>query len=127
MSQSISLQGLIEKVKSDLFSSVTGMSAESKIAYPIFLVEQVELELQVEFTYDANSEIKISVPQIIEGGVGAGKSTTSGHTMKITLKPIITFDEMRQKLKQDERMWNGIEDASAIALRKRSELRGEEE
>ena len=47
--------------------------------------------------------------------------------MKISLSPIMTREEMRAMIDKDERLKKGIEQATMLALRKGSELKGQEE
>jgi hypothetical protein len=112
MAQDISLQSLIEKVKDELLAPAGGPG------YPIFFVEQVELELQVAVTHAGEAGLQISVLQL--GGVEAGGSVTRerGHTVKITLSPILSREEQRRLLEEDGRMWDGVRRATQAALRK---------
>jgi hypothetical protein len=116
MSNEISLSELIEKVKSDLFTSVQGKENQGKIVYPLFFVEQVELELDVDIAFEASAGIKISIPQLAEGSVSGAQAKTSGHKMKVVLAPILTRDEMRGLI--DDRQMAGIRQAAAVSLRK---------
>jgi hypothetical protein len=127
MIEEITLQTLIDKVKDDLFSPVAGTTQKGGKVYPIFFVDQVELEVAVELSYDAEAGLKISIPQIFEGSVTGGQGKTTGHTIKVSLSPILTPEEIRQVIAQDERLKKGIERATMLALRKGSELEGEEE
>jgi len=126
MPEEITLQGLIEKTKQDLFSPYQGTDNEGKIIYPVFFVDQVELEITVNFSYDANAGLKISIPQILEGSVEGGQGKEAAHKMKISLSPIMTRDEMHEMAKKDKMLWKGIETATAMSLRKGGELAGEE-
>jgi len=123
----ITFQDLIEKVKTDLFSPFTGTDKEVKSIYPLFLVESVDLEVSVDIKYDTSAGIKITIPTIAEGSLGAGVGYTTGHKVKITLKPIMTLDEMRVLAKRDQRMWKEIEEASTLSLRKGGTSAGVEE
>ncbi len=127
MADEITLQDLIEKVKTDLFTPLRGTPAEGKIVYPIFLVDQVELEIQVEIQYNEKTGLTISIPQVVGGQVSAGQGRTSGHTMRITLKPILTAVELRARIQEDPRLAAGIAEASLAALRKGGGLTGIEE
>ncbi len=127
MAHEITLQDLIEKVKADLFSPYQGTPIENKSVYPIFFVDQVELEVKVDLNYEAGAGVKISIPQILEGSVTGGQEKSSGHTMKIVLKPILSHEELRSLINNDERLMKGIAQASLAAFRKGSDLAGEEE
>ena len=122
MPQDISLQALIEKVKGELLAPTGGPG------YPIFFVDKVELELQVAVTCEKKAGLKISVLQL--GGVEAGGSATRerGHTIKVTLSPILSREEQRSLLEEDQRMWEGVRRATQAGLRKgESEMAGEPE
>jgi len=112
MAQDISLQALIEKVKDELLAPTGGPG------YPIFFVDKVELELQVAVTHEKEAGLKISVLQL--GGVEAGGTTTRerGHTIKVTLSPILSREEQRKLLEEDPRMLEGVQRATQAALRK---------
>ena len=127
MTTEITLQDLIEKVKSDLFSPYQGTGQEGKEVYPLFLVDEVELELDVSLSYDAEAGLKITLPGVVEGSVTGGQGKGAGHKMKMKLSPILSHAEMRELIEQDERMMDGIRTASLMALRKGSRLAGEED
>jgi hypothetical protein len=112
VTQDISLQALIEKVKDELLAPAGGPG------YPIFFVDKVELELQVAVTYEKEAGLKISVLQL--GGVEAGGSATRerGHSIKVTLSPILSREEQRKLLGEDQRMLEGVQRATQAALRK---------
>ncbi len=112
MSQDISLQSLIEKVKDELLAPTGGPG------YPVFFVDKVELDLQVAVTYEKTAGLKIEVLQV--GGVQAGGSMAheQGQNVKVTLSPILSREEQRELLKADQRMWDGVQRATQSALRK---------
>ncbi len=127
MTKEITFQDLIEKVKSDLFSPYAGTTAHGKAAYPVFFVDKVELEIAVELSYEAETGLKISIPQVFEGSATGGQGKAKTHTMKIALSPILSREELYALLEKDERLMKGIRDASLMAFRKGTELAGEEE
>jgi hypothetical protein len=126
MSEVITLQALIEKVKSDLFSSYVNSQQSGKLIYPIFFVDQVELEVQVSLQHDTEAGIKITIPQVVEGSLGAFQGKGSYHTLKIKLSPILSREELRGLIDQDDRLLAGIRQATQLALRKGNQLPGEE-
>ena len=122
MSQDISLQTLIEKIKDELLAPTDGPG------YPVFFVDKVELELQVTVTYEANAGLKVSVLQLGGAEIGGSGSDMRGHTIKVTLSPILSREEQRKLLEEDKRMWDGVRRATQAALRKgRAALAGEPE
>lgn len=126
MAREITLQSLIDKVKQDLFSPYAGTNKEGKQLYPVFFVDQVELEVAINLTYDAEAGLKITIPQVFEGSVTGGRGKEAAHTMKLSLSPIMTREEMRELARKDGMLWQGIETATAMSLRKGSSLAGEE-
>jgi hypothetical protein len=112
MSNEISLQGLIEKVKTEL------LAPASAPGYPVFFIDKVELELQVNVSAQANGEIGIAVLDFAKAGVSASNSQEKSHTIKVTLSPILTREEQRALLEKDEKMMNGVQRATQAALRK---------
>jgi hypothetical protein len=126
MAQEITLQSLIEKIKLDLFSPYQRTSIKGKIVYPVFFIDQVELEVTVNLSYEDGVGVKISIPEILEGSATGGKKATSGNTMKIALKPILSREELRALIDTDEHLMNGIKQASIAAFRKASDLAGDE-
>ncbi len=117
MSKEITIQELVDQVKTDLFSLHKGTEKEVKKIYPLFFVDQVEIEIEFEVTYDAEAGLKISIPQLLEGSLSGGRENKKGHKMKITLSPILTKEELRELMK-DDRMMKEIGEASLMALRK---------
>lgn len=118
MQKEITIQDLVNKVKSDLFSVQSGTGNEVKKIYPLFFVDQVEIEIDFELTDDAEAGIKNSIPQIVEGSVSGGQASKQGNKMKIILSPILSKEELRELMKEDERMIEEIKKASLMALRK---------
>jgi hypothetical protein len=126
MATEITLNALVEKVKTDLFLPYADTKQEGKIAYPIFFVEEVELELAVNIMSDVNAGIKVTIPQLIEGSLGADEKASSGHTLKLKLTPILTRQELRNLMDEDERLMKGVQEASLLALRRGARLAGED-
>ena len=111
MSQEISLSELITKVKEDLAST----NKES----PAFLVEKVELDLQVKVSKEtevqgqvkAKADLKINVLSFDLFKVGEAETTATAkanlqrenvHTIKITLTPAILNPQLMEYLKQSD-------------------------
>jgi hypothetical protein len=114
MSQDISLQALIEKVKDELLAPTGGPG------YPIFFVDKVELDLQVAITREKGGGLNISVLQFAGIELGGGMTREQGQNVKVTLSPILSREEQRELLQQDKRMWEGVQRATQAALRKSS-------
>jgi hypothetical protein len=127
VAEELTLQTLIDKVKTDLFSPYEGTEKEGKVVYPVFLVDEVELKLAVNISYSVESGIEVTIAQVVGASVGAGHEVGQAHTMKIKLSPILDRNEMRDQMKADERLWKGVIEASAMAVRRGTKLAGEEE
>lgn len=87
MSQDISLQALIEKVKDELLTPTGGPY------YPVFFVDKVELEVAVSVEAEGTGGLDISVLEL-----GGGVSREQGHVVTVTLSPILSREEQRALL-----------------------------
>jgi hypothetical protein len=116
MADGVSLQKLIQQVKDELLAGAP--------AYPLFFIDTVELELAVAITAEGKGSINIQVLEL-----GTGVSNERGHTIKVTMSPILTRDEQRKLLEDDAKMLDGVKRATMAALRKggSSTLAGEPE
>ena len=123
MDQEITLQSLIDKVREDLLEPYTASEKAGKRYVPIFLVDQVELEVTVEIRYDSSMGLKITIPQLVEGSLGKSQAEGSGHKMKLVLSPILTREEIRQGL-EDAGLLSQVKEASSMSLRKGVKLEG---
>jgi hypothetical protein len=86
----IGLDEFIKKVKSELLSS------KDNSDLPIFFVEKIELEIAIKIVADASGALKIYVTEVNLGG-----STEKTNTIKITLTPIITIEEIRERIENN--------------------------
>jgi len=127
MSPEISLQDLIEKIKTDLFSPYKSESIGKNIIYPIFFVDQVEVELNLSIDYEAGAGIKLSIPQLAEASLNGKGTDSTVHKMKVVLRPILSADKMREIISADQHLMEGVIKASIAALKKGADLAGEEE
>jgi hypothetical protein len=107
MKDTFSLQDVIAKIKSDL------LSATHSPGYPVFFVDKVEIEMAVKINAEGETKLNIEVVEL-----GGTISREQCNTIKITLSPILSREEQRELINQDRRLLNGIERASAGALRK---------
>ena len=128
MADELTLQTLIDKVKADLFSPYQGTKIEGKSVYPLFFVDEVELELTVAITYSNEAGIKVNILQTVETGISGGAEAGQTHTMKVKLSPILSRDELRELLDADTRLMAGIREASRPAMIKGDDdIAGQEE
>lgn len=123
MSKEITLQALIDKVKTDL------MSAPLDPQNLLFFVEKIELELGVSITYEAQAGIKISLLDFWGGEVSGKQGKGEGHTIKVTLTPVISIEEQRALLNRNPQLKRLAERASVDAMWKsgQGDLLGEPE
>jgi len=110
VTQGISLQKLIDQVKKELLAPTHSPD------YPLFFVDKVELDLAVAITQGASGEIGISVLDVLSASAKKESSQQYGHTIKITLTPILTDEERRILLDKDGRLRKRIEQITATAL-----------
>lgn len=118
MTQGISLRKLIDQVKKELLAST------SKPDYQLFFIDKVELELVVAITQGASGEIGISVLDLISGQAKKDSSQQHSHTIKVSLTPILTREEIRALLDRDERLRERIRETSRVALTRNDDLEG---
>lgn len=122
MSQEITLQALINKVKTDL------LTPPSDPETLLFFVEKVELELTVAITEDKGAGIKISLLDFFGGEVTGKDTEAKGHKVLVTLTPILTLDEQRELIRNNPQLKRLVEKASLSTLKSSdSELVGKPE
>jgi len=107
----ITLQELIDKVKDDLITSKTPSG------YPIFFIDQVELEVMVNITSEAAGGLSVKILDI-GGELGGKLGSESSHKIKITLTPILSREEQRTLIDEDSRLFAGVKKATQAILRK---------
>lgn len=110
--QEISLQSLIEKVKKELLELPT-----DKSDIPVFLVDKVELEVAVTVNAEKKGGINISVLEL-----GTGTSREMGHTMRITMTPILSREEQRAGLYRNAENFEKTHKASRALIKGDGEL-----
>lgn len=89
--QPIGLKELISRVKQELLES-----ADS--SQPLFLIGNVNLEISFTVERTMNGGIDF---QIVQSGVE--KNTSDVQTIKVTLEPVLSLDEMRKSLKPQQK------------------------
>lgn len=115
MSEEISLQALIDKVKADL------LTPPGDPKNVLFFVDKVELELAVSITEEKGAGIKISLLNLFSGDVTGKDTGARGHTIKVTLAPILSLEEQRALLNQNPQLKQMVERASLNAMWKSGE------
>ena len=86
MSESIGLAEFIAQVKRELLATSDGKDAANP---PLLVLDSVELEVQVTASKEGKAGVNI---QVVELG-GAGKHQDA-HTVKLTMSPILTHQEL---------------------------------
>lgn len=102
-----SLQEVIAQIKNDL------LSATNSPDYPLFLVDKLEIEVAISIKSEGSGGIKIQVVEL-----GGNIAREKCNKVTITLSPILSREEQRTLIDKDKRLLDGIERASAGALRK---------
>ncbi len=120
---SITLNQLIDQVREELL--IPRQATTPEAVYPFLFVDEVELELAVTVSDKVDGSGKVTI-HIAEIGSGAEKGHEQAQRMKIKMTPLLSKDEMRERLKQDKRLWGKIEDVSAPAITKDGGIVGRE-
>ncbi len=103
---SITLNQLIDQVRHELLSPRQAKTPEAM--YPFLFVEEIELEVGVTVASEVEGKAGINI-QVVELGSGLAKSAEEMHRVKIKLTPLLSKEEVRDKLKQNQRTWAKIE------------------
>ncbi len=92
--QSIGLAELIQQVKQELVASDTA-SDNGTAAAPLFMVEDIQLEIKVAVSAKGGGGVNIHVVQL-----NAGVQRDDVHTVTVKLQPILTHDERLEALRR---------------------------
>lgn len=90
MAQGIGLQELIHQVKRELLAQ----STEDPV--PLFYVDGAELELAVVARREGQAGLKLYVV-----GIGGGVGQEKTQTVRVSLRPLYSREEMRHLAEQD--------------------------
>ena len=90
MPEEIGLQELLYQVKKELLAQ----SPDDPV--PLFYVEGVDLELSITARKEAQAGVKIYVVDI-----GGGGSQEREQTVRVSLRPLYSREEMRRFVEQD--------------------------
>lgn len=122
MTEKMTLYELIDQIKEELLTPTRADSPEE--LYPFLFVDEVELEVTVAVTDKLSDSGKLKI-YVLEAGLEGEKAQQKGHKVKVKLSPLVTKDEMRTRLRLDDRLWKGIERTAAQAAVKEIPLAGE--
>ncbi len=107
--QSIGLAELIQEVKRELVSADT-TSTNGSASAPLFMVEDIQLEIKVTISARGGGGINVHVVQ-----VNAGVQRDDVHTVTVKLQPILSHDQRVDVLRR-QGLIEVIEAESARAL-----------
>ncbi len=119
----ITLSQLIDQVREELLSPRRARTPEAM--YPFLFVDEVELEVNVTASSTLEGAGKVNV-QVVELGSSVEKANEQVHRVKIKMTPLMTKDEVREKLKADKRLWQKIESVVIPAATKEGNIVGSE-
>ena len=97
MPDSIGLADFIAQVRAELMQP----EAESVNAPKLLMVEEVELQIQVGVTRQANGGLNVQVVQL-----GGSAKRDDVHTVKVRLEPVLNHDQRLAELMKDPRWDN---------------------
>lgn len=92
----IGLQDLIHQVKRELLTP--GAEQRASDPDPLFIIDQVELEITVKAVKEGNGNIKLSVLSFAELNVGGDLARERGHVVRVTLSPLLTKEQILEDL-----------------------------
>src|SRR4051794_23085987 len=106
MMSEIGLQKLIYQVKRELLE--TNQALRAKDPYPLFLIDNIEIEVAIKVSKTQNSEVKITVLDYAELTMGKTIAHEQGHVIKISLTPLLARDEILADVLKDSRVRSAI-------------------
>lgn len=93
----ISLADFIQQIKQDL--------AENQVEDPVFYIDGIEIEAQVVASKEENGNagLKLSILNFaVNAGVASKSSQVQTQTLKISLSPIMSKEELKDKLSDED-------------------------
>jgi hypothetical protein len=112
--EELGLQELIYQVKSELLAR--NQAAKAKDPYPLFFIDKIELEIQVKVTRDKQGNVTLTVLNFGEASVGAGVSQEKGHTVKVSLSPLVPQEQLVDSIQEDPAVHQAMKAHLARAL-----------
>jgi hypothetical protein len=123
MSNEIGLQELIYQVKQELLA--TNRAAQARDPYPTFVIDKIELEIQVKITRDKTGAAKLTVLGIGEIGGDQSTSHERGHTVRVSLSSLLSVEDIAEQILKDPHTSEQITREAARAFVKGVEGLGE--
>lgn len=96
MKQEIGIREILDQLREELFQHTT---ASPKL----FFIEGAEVELSITVKREMQGGIKISIVQFGGPEAGVSKAQEQGHKITLKLKPLISYEEARATLSDQER------------------------
>lgn len=119
----VMLRELIEQIREDLLAP--GQASGTENDSPFLFVEEVNIEVDVMVSKEADGSGKVSI-KVVELGGGVGRTDQKTHRIKVKMTPLLTKEEVRKKLRQDGQQWSQIESAVTQAVTKETGMVGRE-
>jgi hypothetical protein len=119
----VTLSQLIDQVREELLSPRQARTPEAM--YPFLFVDEVELEINVTASSTLEGAGKVNI-QVVELGSGVEKASEQIHRVRIKMTPLMTKEEVREKLRANERVWQRIENVVMPATTKDGGMVGSE-
>ncbi|MCP4353500.1 MAG: hypothetical protein GY795_49250 [Desulfobacterales bacterium] len=118
----IQLHEFIEQIREELLTPRGTDSPET--TYPFLSVDEVELEVSLTVSSKVEGSGKLKI-YVVELGGGGEQAHQQAHRVKIKMTPLLTRDEIRDKLKKEGK-WEHIESTVMKATTKEGGMVGEE-
>lgn len=97
----IGISDVINQVKRELLAR--DAAAAARDPFPLFVIENIELEIQTRITKGRDGSVQLSVLGV---GFGGGTSDTHerAHVVRLTLKPLVSGEQLRQAVANDAQL-----------------------
>jgi hypothetical protein len=117
--EEIGLQDLIYQVKNELLAP--NPAQKGRDPYPLFFIDQVELEIAVKVTRSRDGGIQLTVLDFAEISAGRSVDRERGHVVKVSLSPLLSRDAILAEAMEDERVREMVAGDSVQAFVKAGE------
>lgn len=97
--EEIGLQELINQVKQELLTPPVVGAAEDDV--PLFVIDRIDLEINVKVTKAANGGVKLSVLSFAELSAGGSLGGERGNVIKVSLSPLVAREALIAQALQD--------------------------
>jgi hypothetical protein len=120
---SISLNQLIDQVREELLQPRKSTTRDA--VYPFLFIEDVELEVSVMVSSTVGGSGGVHI-QVVELGGNIQNMNEKTHRIKIKMTPLLTKEEIRENLKQNNRLWENVMSTAMKATSKEDGMVGED-